>query len=77
METYLLTARQIIGNQTPDQTRTPGGAEKLALLRELEQRRGEVRRIIASLDREIEELPRPDPIRSWQYKTGCQGQGLP
>lgn len=64
METYLLTARQIIGNQTSDQTRTPGGAEKLALLRELEQCRGEVRRIIASLDREIEELEARERIQS-------------
>jgi hypothetical protein len=35
-ETYLQIARQIIGEQTPEQTRTPG-AEKPALLRELEQ----------------------------------------
>jgi hypothetical protein len=54
-DTYLLIARQIIGRQTPGQTRTPG-AEKAALLQELEQRRREIRRIIASLDREIELL---------------------
>jgi hypothetical protein len=35
-DTYLLIARQIIRNQTPDQTRTPG-AERPALLQELEQ----------------------------------------
>ena len=54
-DTYLLIARQIIGRQTPDQTRTPG-AEKAALLQELEQRKREVRWIIASLDREIEQI---------------------
>jgi hypothetical protein len=54
-ETYLLIARQIIGRQTPEQTRTPG-AERGTLLQELEQRRREVRRIIASLDRELEQL---------------------
>jgi hypothetical protein len=54
-DTYLLIARQIIGNQTPDQTRTPG-AQRPALLQELEQRRREVRRIIALLDREAEEI---------------------
>ena len=54
-DTYLLIARQIIGRQTPDQTRTPG-AEKTALLQELEQHKREVHRIIASLDREIEQI---------------------
>lgn len=54
-DTYLLIARQITGRQTPDQTRTPG-AEKTALLQELEQRKREVHRIIASLDREIEQI---------------------
>jgi hypothetical protein len=53
-DTYLLIARRIIGNQVAGQTRVPG-AEKPALLQELEQRRREIRRIIASLDREIEE----------------------
>jgi hypothetical protein len=41
-ETYIQIARQIMGNQTPDQTRVPG-AEKPELLRELELRRREVR----------------------------------
>jgi hypothetical protein len=54
-ETYVLIARQIIGRQTPEQTRVPG-AQGPALLRELEQRCREVRRIIASLDREIEQI---------------------
>jgi predicted ribosome quality control (RQC) complex YloA/Tae2 family protein len=54
-ETYLLIAREIIGRQTPEQTRTPG-AQKAALLQELEQRRREVRRLIAPLDRELEQL---------------------
>ncbi len=54
-ETYLLIARQIIGRQSPEHTRTPG-AQKAALLQELEQRRREVRRLIASLDRELEQL---------------------
>jgi hypothetical protein len=54
-ETYVLIARQIIGRQTPDQTRVPG-AQGPALLRELEQRCREVRRIISSLDREIEQI---------------------
>jgi hypothetical protein len=54
-DTFLLIARQIIGRQSPDQTRTPG-AEKAALLEELEQRKRQVRRIIASLDREIEQI---------------------
>jgi hypothetical protein len=54
-ETYVLIARQIIGRQTPDQVRVPG-AQVPALLRELEQRCREVRRIIASLDRELEQL---------------------
>jgi hypothetical protein len=54
-ETYVLVARQIIGRQTPDQVRVPG-AQKVALLWELEQRCREVRRLIASLDREIEQI---------------------
>ena len=54
-ETYVLIARQIIGRQTPDQVRVPG-AQRAALLRELEQRCREVRRLIASLDREIEQI---------------------
>ena len=45
-ETYLLIARQIIGRQNPEQTRTPG-AQKAALLQELEQRRREICRLIA------------------------------
>ncbi len=53
-ETYILIARQIIGRQT-GQSRIPG-AERPALLRELEQCSREVRRIIASLDREIEQI---------------------
>jgi len=52
-DTYIVIARQIIGRQS--QARTPG-AEKAALLQELEQRRREVRRIIASLDRELEQI---------------------
>jgi hypothetical protein len=54
-ETYLLIARQIVGVQDTQQTTVPG-AEKLALLQELEQRRREIRCIIATLDRQIEEL---------------------
>jgi hypothetical protein len=54
-ETYILIARQIVGGQPSVQTRTPG-SEKPALLQELELRRREVRRIIASLDRQIEQL---------------------
>jgi hypothetical protein len=53
-ETYILIARQIVGRLT-GQSRIPG-AERPALLRELEQRSREVRRIIASLDREIEQI---------------------
>ncbi len=52
---YLLIARQIIGKQEPDQTRVPE-AQRPALLQELEQRRSEVRRIIAYLDREAKNL---------------------
>jgi hypothetical protein len=54
-KTYVSVARQLIGRQTPDQTRTPG-AEKPALLRELDQRCRDVRRIIVSLDRELEQI---------------------
>jgi hypothetical protein len=52
-DTYIAIARQIIGRQ--NQARTPG-AEKAALLQELDQRQREVRRIIASLDRELEQI---------------------
>ncbi len=54
-DTYLLIARHIIGNQSPDQARIPG-AEQPALLQELEQCCRGVRRIIAALDRELEEI---------------------
>jgi hypothetical protein len=54
-DTYLLIARQIVGGQAPEHIRVPG-AERPALLRELEQRRREVRRIITTLDRQLEEL---------------------
>lgn len=54
-DTYLLIARQIIGSQVQDQTRVPG-AERPALLQELEQWCREVNHIIATLDRKIEEL---------------------
>jgi hypothetical protein len=71
-ETYLLIARQIIGRQTPGQTRTPG-AEKAALLQELEQCRREVRRFIASLDRELEQLEVQAAQKKgcWSYTPGA------
>ncbi len=61
--TYIFIARQIIGRQEPDQTRTPG-AEKPALMQELGQRCREVQRIIASLDREIEQIEARDAIET-------------